>query len=183
MVGVGYRAGTPAFFRDLQHRRKTDMPVCDEVIQPGSDPRNQPRSKAMKTSIGRKWSTGLLALAVVLVVPVYAAKHGGPGMMDGGKGGMMGDQRGGMMQMSGMMRDMSGQMKGMAGDMSKGGMSAAQQKQMGERMREMAGMMDNMSGMMGKGMTMDAPQQKQMDQMRKQMDGMMKGPATAPKKK
>ncbi len=130
----------------------------------------------MKTSIGRKLGAGLLALAVVAAVPVYAAKHGGPGMMDG-KGGP------GSQQMSGMMHDMADQMIGMSGQMSKGNLSADMQKRMGGQMRDMATMMDNMSGMMGKGMMMDAAQQKQMDQMRKQMDEMMKSPATAPKKK
>ena len=72
-------------------------------------------------------------------------------------------------------------MMGMSGEMSKGTMSAAQQKQMSERMRKMATMMDDMSGMMGKGMMMDADAQKRMDQMRKQMDEMMHG--DAPKKK
>jgi hypothetical protein len=142
--------------------------VRDEVIQPGSDPHNQPRRKAMKTSIGRKWSAGLLVLAVVLAVPAYAVKHGGPGMM--------GDQRGGMMQMFGMMHDMSMEMDTMSGQMSKGGMPADMQKQTAKRMKQMATMMDDMSGMMGKGMMMDAAQQKQ-------MDDMMKSPATAPKKK
>ncbi len=128
----------------------------------------------MKTAIGRKLSAGLLALAVVLAVPVYAAKHGGPGMMDG---------KGGMMQMSGMMHDMADQMIGMSGQMSKGNLSADMQKRMGGQMRDMATMMDNMSGMMGKGMMMDAGMQKQMDQMRKQMDEMMKGSSTPAKKK
>jgi hypothetical protein len=108
------------------------------------------RRKAMKTTIGRKLGAGLLALAVVVAVPVYAAKHGGPGMMDG-KGG-------GMMQMSGMMHDMADQMLSMSGDMGQGKLSAAQQKQMADRMRTIAVMMDNMSGMMGKGMMMDDAQ-------------------------
>lgn len=133
----------------------------------------------MKTAIGRKLGAGVLALAVVLAVPVYAAKHGGPGMMDGKGGGMGGP---GMMQMSGMMHDMADQLMAMTGDMGQGKLSAAQQKQTAERMRTMATMMDNMSGMMGKGMMMDAGMQKQMDQMRKQIDEMMKSPA-APKKK
>jgi len=130
----------------------------------------------MKTAIGRKLSASLLALAVVLAVPVYAAKHGGPGMMDG-KGGP------GSQQMSGMMHDMSMEMGKMSGQMSKGNLSADMQKRMGGQMRDMATMMDNMSGMMGKGMMMDAGMQKQMGQMRKQMDEMMKGSSTPAKKK
>ena len=120
----------------------------------------------MKMSIGRKLNAGLLALAVVMAVPAYAAKHVGPGM--DGKGGP------GMMQMSGMMQDMSGQMMSMSGDMGKGNMSADMQKQMAERMKQMSQMMEMMSGMMGKGMMMDTGQQKQMEQMRQQMDDMKK---------
>jgi len=114
----------------------------------------------------------VLMLSLVAVSPVSA-------QMDG----MMGQQQGGpgMMQMSGMMHDMADQMVAMSGEMSKGAMSAAQQKQMAERMRTMATMMDGMSGMMGKGMMMDADMQKRMDQMRKQMDEMMKMSAPAKK--
>ncbi len=126
----------------------------------------------MKTPIGRKLSAGLLALAVVLAVPVYAAKHGGPGMMDGKGAGMGGP---GSQQMSGMMHDMSMEMDKMSEQMSKGGMGADTQKQTAKRMKQMATMMDNMSGMMGKGMMMDAGMQKQMDEM-------MKGSSTPAKK-
>ena len=100
----------------------------------------------------------------------------GAGKMDAQKG-MPGS---GAQQMSGIEHDMADQMMGMAGEMSKGTMSAAQQKQMGERMRKMATMMDDMLGMMGKGMMMNAENQKRMDQMRKQMDEMH---GDAPKKK
>lgn len=95
----------------------------------------------------------------------------GPGMMGGPKGPGPGAQ-----QMSTMTHDMADQMVGMSGEMSKGNLSAAQQKQMSERMRKLATMMDDMSGMMGKGMMPDPEMQKRMEQMRKQMDGMMKGP-------
>lgn len=134
----------------------------------------------MKHSILRKVGAVLLVAGIAIAVPVYAAKHGGPGMMDGKGGGMGGP---GSQQMSGMMHDMADQMMGISGQMSKGNLNADMQKRMGGQMRDMATMMDNMSGMMGKGMMMDAAQQKQMDQMRKQMDDMTKSPATAPKKK
>ncbi|HLD14722.1 MAG TPA: hypothetical protein VJB18_08425 [Burkholderiales bacterium] len=130
----------------------------------------------MKHSILRKVGAVLLIVGIVLAVPVYAAKHGGPGMMDG-KGGP------GSQQMSGMMHDMSGEMKEMSGAMGKGNMNADMQKQMAKQMKEMAGMMENMSGMMGKGMMMDAGMQKQMGQMRKQMDQMMKDKPASPAKK
>jgi hypothetical protein len=100
----------------------------------------------------------------------------GGGMMDGKKG-----DGPGMQQMSGMMHDLADHMVGMSGDMSKGKLSAAQQKQMSERMREMATMMDQMSGMMGKGMMMDAEMQKQMHGMRGRMDDMMKSGSTTKK--
>ena len=102
----------------------------------------------------------------------------GAGKMDAQKGG----PGSGAQQMSGIEHDMADQIMGMSGEMSKGGMSAAQQKQMSERMRKMAIMMDDMSGMMGKGMMMDTENQKRMDQMRKQMDEMAHG-AQMPKKK
>lgn len=119
----------------------------------------------MSTStMGKVTGLGLLVIGLALAVPAGAQT-----------GNMMGDPQGqGMQQMSGMMHDMSGQMMSMSGDMSKGGMSAAQQKQMAERMRNLATMMDQMSGMTGKGMMMDAGQQKQMGDMRMQMDNMMK---------
>lgn len=112
----------------------------------------------------------------VFALALPASAQMGSDMMDGKKGG----PGSGTQSMSGIGHDMAGQMKGMSGEMSKGTMSAAQQKQMGERMRKMASMMDDMSGMMGKGMMMDGDSQKHMDQMRKQMDEMMHG--GAPKK-
>jgi len=111
-----------------------------------------------------------------LAIPANAEM--GAGKMDAQKG-MPGS---GAQQMSGIEHDMAGQMMGMSGEMSKGNMSAVQQKQMGERMRKMATMMDDMSGMMGKDMMMNAENQKRMDQMRKQMDEMAHG-AQMPKKK
>lgn len=116
-------------------------------------------------------AAGIFALAL----PANAQM--GQGMMDAKKSG----QCPGAQPMSTMSHDMADQMMGMSGEMSKGTLSAAQQKQMSERMRKMATMMDDMSGMMGKGMMMDADTQKRMDQMRKQMDEMM--PGDAPKKK
>ena len=101
----------------------------------------------------------------------------GAGKMDAQKG-MPGS---GAQQMSGIEHDMADQMMGMSGEISKGTMSAAQQKQMSERMRKMATMMDDMSGIMGKGMMVDADTQKRMEQMRMQMDEMMSG--DAPKKR
>lgn len=115
--------------------------------------------------------------AGVFALALPANAQMGPGMMDSEKRG----QCPGAQQMSTMENDMADQMMGMSGEMSKGTMSAAQQKQMSERMRKMATMMDDMSGMMGKGMMMDADTQKRMDQMRMQMDEMMRG--DAPKKK
>jgi hypothetical protein len=129
----------------------------------------------MKHSVIRKVGAVLLIAGIAIAVPIYAAKHGGPGMMDG-KGGP------GSQQMSGMMHDMADKMIEMSGQMSKGNLSADMQKRMGGQMRDMATMMDNMSGMMGKGMMMDAGMQKQMDQMRKQMDEMTKGTSTPAKK-
>ena len=118
-----------------------------------------------------------LVAAGVFALALPANAQMGPGMMDANKSG----QCPGAQQMSTMSHDMADQMMGMSGEMSKGTMSAAQQKQMSDRMRKMATMMDDMSGMMGKGMMMDADTQKRMDQMRKQMDEMM--PGDAPKKK
>ena len=122
----------------------------------------------------------LIAGMGLMATPLYAEMPGGKDM---GKG-MMGDQKSGMTQMSGMMHDMADMMMETSGKMSKGDMSAEQQKKMSERMRDMSLMVDNMSGMMGKGMTMDAEQQKKMSDMRKQMDMMPKGatPATPAKK-
>ena len=117
-----------------------------------------------------------LAAAGVFALAIPANAQMGSGM-DAKKGG----QCPGAQQMSTTERDMADQMMGMSGEMSKGNMSAAQQKQMSERMRKMATMMEDMSGMMGKGMMMDADTQKRMDQMRRQMDEMMHG--NAPKKK
>ena len=122
----------------------------------------------MRSTVTKTALTTLFVLGFAMALPALAQSGGGT--MDGKKGG----PGPGMQQMSGMMHDMSDQMMGMSGDMSKGGMSAAQQKQMGERMRTLSTMMDQMSGMMGKGMMMDAGQQKQMGDMRMQMDGMMK---------
>jgi len=121
----------------------------------------------MKLIFAKSVTAALFTLGFVLVQPALAQTGDGTGP--------------GMQQMSGMMHDMSDQMMGMSGGMSKGGMSAAQQKQMGERMRTMATMMDQMSGMMGKGLMMDAGQQKQMGEMRMQMDDMMKGGSTRKK--
>jgi hypothetical protein len=129
----------------------------------------------MKLTFAKSTMATLLALGFAMAQPALAQTGGG--MMGGKKGGA----GPGMQQMSGMMHDMSDQMMGMSGDMSKGSMSAAQQKQMGERMRTMATMMDQMSGMMGKGMMMDADMQKQMQDMRGRMDGMMKGGGTTKK--
>jgi len=124
----------------------------------------------MKAQYIRNAAIALMASAWLVATPLYAEMPGGKDM---GKG-MMGDQKGGMTQMSGMMHDMADMMMGASGEMSKGDMSAAQQKQMSDRMREMSLMVDNMSGMMGKGMMMDAEQQKKMTEMRKQMDAMHK---------
>ncbi|KVW94213.1 hypothetical protein [Thiobacillus denitrificans] len=118
-----------------------------------------------------------LVAASVFALALPANAQMGSGMMDAKKGG----PGSGTQQMSTMTNDMADQVMGMSGEMSKGNLSAAQQKQMGERMRMMATMMDDMSGMMGKGMMMDADTQKRMDQMRKQMDEM--SPNTTPKKK
>ena len=117
-----------------------------------------------------------LVAAGVFSLALPANAQMGAGMMDVKKGG----QCPGAQQMSTMENDMADQMMGMSREMSKGTMSAAQQKQMSERMRKMATMMDDMSGMMGKGMMMNAENQKRMDQMRKQMDEMH---GDAPKKK
>ena len=117
-------------------------------------------------------------LAGVFALTLPASAQMGSGMADAKKGG----PGSGAQQMSGIEHDMADQMMGMSGEMSKGSMSAAQQKQMSERMRKMATMMDDMSGMVGKGMMMDTENQKRMDQMRKQMDEMTHG-AQMPKKK
>lgn len=111
--------------------------------------------------------------AGVFALALPANAQMGPGMMDAKKSG----QCPGAQQMSTMSHDMADQMMGMSGEMSKGTMSAAQQKQMSERMRKMATMMDDMSVMMVKDMMMDADTQKRMDQMRKQMDEMTHGDA------
>lgn len=133
----------------------------------------------MKALHIRNATIALITGIGLMATPLYADMHG-----KGMEKGAMGDQKGGMTQMSGMMHDMADMMMGASGEMSKGDMSAAQQKQMSERMREMSLMVDNMSGMMGKGMTMDAEQQKKMGEMRKQMDAMHKSaaPGTPAKK-
>ena len=133
----------------------------------------------MKVQHVRNAAIAVIAGIGLMATPLYADMHG-----KGMEKGAMGDQKGGMTQMSGMMHDMADMMMGASGEMSKGDMSAAQQKQMSERMREMSLMVDNMSGMMGKGMMMDAEQQKKMTEMRKQMDTMHKGatPGTPAKK-
>ncbi len=123
----------------------------------------------MKALHVRNAAIALMAGAWLVATPLYADMHG-----KGMEKGAMGDQKSGMTQMSGMMHDMADSMMEVSGKMSKGDMSAAQQKQMSERMREMSLMVDNMSGMMGKGMMMDAEQQKKMTEMRKQMDAMHK---------
>ena len=115
--------------------------------------------------------------AGVFTLALPANAQMGPGMMDAKKSA----QCPGAQQMSTMSHDMADQMMGMSGEISKGTMSAAQQKQMSERMRKMATMMDDMSGIMGKGMMVDADTQKRMEQMRMQMDEMMSG--DAPKKR
>jgi len=117
----------------------------------------------MKERHVRNAAIALIAGMGLMATPLYADMHGK---------GMMGDQKSGMTQMSGMTHDMASQVMGMSGEMSKGNLSASQQKQMSERMRKMATMMDDMSGMMGKGMMMDAEQQKKMGEMRKQLDAM-----------
>ena len=132
----------------------------------------------MKVQHIRNAAIALIAGIGLMATPLYADMHG-----KGMEKGAMGDQKGGMTQMSGMMHDMADMMMGASGEMSKGDMSAAQQKQMSERMREMSLMVDNMSGMMGKGMMMDAEQQKKMTEMRKQMDTMHKDTAAGTGKK
>ncbi|MHB1053831.1 MAG: hypothetical protein ACYCZT_12305 [Thiobacillus sp.] len=114
-----------------------------------------------------------LFAAGVFVVSVPASAQMGSGMMGDKMGTSMTGS--GAQQMSGLQHDMSGQMMGMSAEISKGNMSAAQQKQMGERMRMMGTMMGDMSSMTGQGMVMDAETQKRMEQMRMQMKGMMPG--------
>ncbi|MHB1053819.1 MAG: hypothetical protein ACYCZT_12245 [Thiobacillus sp.] len=121
----------------------------------------------MKAQHVRNAAIALIAGIGLMATPLYADMHG-----KGMEKGAMGDQKSGMTQMSGMTHDMANQVMGMSGEMSKGNLSAAQQKQMSERMRKMATMMDDMSGMMGKGMMMDVEQQKKMGEMRKQLDAM-----------
>ena len=133
----------------------------------------------MKVQHVRNAAIAVIAGIGLMATPLYADMHG-----KGMEKGAMGDQKGGMTQMSGMMHDMADMMMGASGEMSKGDMTAAQQKKMSERMREMSLMVDNMSGTMGKGMMMDAEQQKKMTEMRKQMDTMHKSaaPGTPAKK-
>lgn len=78
----------------------------------------------MKSNIGRTWIVGVLL--GVLALPLYAAKHAGPGAAGGGPG---------MQQMSGMMHDMSGMMTDMWAQMEGAKLTPDQQKQMGERMK------------------------------------------------
>ena len=116
----------------------------------------------MKQLRCNKLGTGLLVLGLSLTLPVAAQMSGG-GVMEGGKG-----------------MDSGSQQKGGAMGGQKG-MSSGSQK-MGQGMKGDAGM-QQMSGMMGKGMMMDGPNQKQLGDMRMQMDQMMKGSTTMPKKK
>jgi len=71
-----------------------------------------------------------------------------------------------------MMKDMTQEMTAMTDQMSRGEITAEQNKQMSDRMAAMANVMRRMSGLGARPHMKEADWQNQMDQMRKQMDNM-----------